>query len=339
MTMWMVRAGHASVLFQSFIEQGLVAIGWNAAGDLTAFQTRDEILVKIREQWPESKQAAQRSSAGILHRFSKEMGIGDYVVTYDQTRRIYAVGKISGDYRFEVTFDAHLTGADPYSNIHPIRWRETRISRDKLSTATRSALGSALTVFRLSNEAEEDVLLALEGRPPTSPADETDVAEVEDKDLLEDIETRSIEFIKDRIVGLSWEEMQELVAGLLRAMGYKTRVSATGPDRGKDIVASPDGFGFENPRIVVEVKHRPNSSMGSQEIRSFLGGRHPNDKGLYVSTGGFSKEAHYEAERANIPVSLVGLDELVEALIDNYERLDTQTRTLVPLKRVYWPMN
>lgn len=50
--------------------------------------------------------------------------------------------------------------------------------------------------------------------------------------------------------------MQDLVAGLLRAMGYKTRVSPSGPDRGKDIVASPDGFGFESPRIVVEVKHR-----------------------------------------------------------------------------------
>ena len=95
----MVRAGHASVLFQSFIEQGLVAIGWNAAGDLTVFQTRDEILGKVHEQWPESKQAAQRSSAGILYRFSKEMEIGEYVITYDQTRRIYAIGKISSDYR------------------------------------------------------------------------------------------------------------------------------------------------------------------------------------------------------------------------------------------------
>ena len=36
-------------------------------------------------------------------------------------------------------------------------------------------------------------------------------------------------------------------------------------------------------------------AMGAQEIRSFLCGRHPGDKGLYVSTGGFSKDAHYEA--------------------------------------------
>jgi restriction system protein len=32
--------------------------------------------------------------------------------------------------------------------------------------------------------------------------------------------------------------MQELVAGIQRAMGYKNNVSKAGPDRGKDIVAS-----------------------------------------------------------------------------------------------------
>jgi len=126
--------------------------------------------------------------------------------------------------------------------------------------------------------------------------------------------------------------MQELVAGLLRAMGYKTRVSPAGPDRGKDIVASPDGFGFESPRI----EHRE-GSMGAPDIRSFLGGRHPQDKGLYVSTGGFSKDAYYEAERANIPLSLMTIDELVETLVEHYDKLDSETQQLVPLKRIYWP--
>jgi restriction system protein len=145
-----------------------------------------------------------------------------------------------------------------------------------------------------------------------------------------------VEFIKDRLNRLTWDDMQEVVAGLLRAMNYKTRVSPAGPDRGKDIVASPDGFGFENPRIVVEVKHR-SGAMGAREIRSFLGGRHPNDKGLYVSTGGFTKDAYYEAERANIPLTLLNLEDLVTALVESYEKLDIETQQLIPLKKVYVP--
>lgn len=77
---------------------------------------------------------------------------------------------------------------------------------------------------------------------------------------------RSIEFIKDRIVGLDWEEMQSMIAGVLGAMGYKARISPRGPDRGVDIVASRDGFGFENPMIVVEVKHRPEEQVGAPGV-------------------------------------------------------------------------
>jgi restriction system protein len=85
--------------------------------------------------------------------------------------------------------------------------------------------------------------------------------------LGDEIIDRSREFLKDRIQKLTWEEMQELVAGLLRAMGYRTRVSDPGPDRGRDVIASPDGLGLEDPRIHVEVKHR-DGTMGVEKNSS-----------------------------------------------------------------------
>lgn len=36
---------------------------------------------------------------------------------------------------------------------------------------------------------------------------------------------------------LAWDDMQDMVDGILRSMGYETRVSEAGPDRGRDIVA------------------------------------------------------------------------------------------------------
>ena len=182
-----------------------------------------------------------------------------------------------------------------------------------------------------------DLERALKGGPALAEIS-VELSEGEDeKELLEDVTARALEFIKDRLSKLDWEDMQRLVAGLLRAMGYKTRISPAGADRGRDIIASPDGFGFENPRIVVEVKHRPSSTMGSQEIRSFLGGRHRDDKGLYVSTGGFSKDAKYEADRATIPLTLMDADDLVHAIVEYYDRMDIETQALLPLRKVYWP--
>ena len=120
-------------------------------------------------------------------------------------------------------------------------------------------------------------------------------------------------------------------------MGYKTKVSPEGSDRGKDIIASPDALGLEHPRIFVEVKHRK-GAMGAPEIRKFIGGRDPvNDRCVYVSNGGFTVEAKYEAERSRIPLTLVDGDELVELLVEYYEATDAQTRTLLPLRKTYWP--
>jgi restriction system protein len=247
----------------------------------------------------------------------------------------YLVGTIVGEY----VYDTALSAEQP--NIRKVKWRG-RIDRDRLTVATRNSLGAISTIFLLPPDAAQEVEALLanpQGQAPNKATEEPQAVVVERQqveELYRDVQARGFEFIKDMVIALDWEEMQELVAGLLRAMGYKTRISPSGSDRGKDIVASPDGLGFEDPRIVVEVKHRT-GAMGSQQIRSFLGGRHESDKGLYVSTGGFSKEARYEAERGRIPVTLMDIDDLVSSLLEHYERLDTETQRLLPLRKVYWP--
>jgi restriction system protein len=331
----MIRAGVGNTMVQPFLEQGVVAIGWREVGDLGPHGSREAFAQAVRAGYPDWKPQRVANAAGMLNRFRHEIARGDIVVTYDQQRRLYFVGTVTGPYRYDPGFDTTLP------NLRPVTWRPTKVSRDQLSVQSKNSLGSVLTLFRVPRGVAEELDHLSSGDAPPPPGDagaeDADAAD-EAEELLEDIEARSTEFIKDRVVQLSWDHMQELVAGLLRAMGYKTRVSPAGPDRGKDIVASPDGFGFEDPRIVVEVKHRPGSAMGAQEIRSFLGGRHQGDKGLYVSTGGFSKDARYEADRANIPITLMTLDELVTAVVDSYARMDTETQRLLPLRRIFWPM-
>ena len=90
--------------------------------------------------------------------------------------------------------------------------------------------------------------------------------------IREDTVARAHELIKDRLLRLSPDEMEEVAATILRAMGYRAQVMPRGPDRGVDVLASPDGLGLEEPRIKVQVKHRSETAMGAQDIRSFLGG-------------------------------------------------------------------
>lgn len=325
---WMVRAAGGGVLLDEFKEQSLVAIGWSRLGDLATYPDKKKIEKKLKELWPDWSRGKLAISAGMVNRFVHEIKVGDGAITYDSSRRIYLVGEITGGYEYQ---PAQL---EQYPNIHKVKWLG-EVSRDDLSVASKNSLGAISTLFMISDEAAAEVRRVLAGEKSIATLPEEEL-EGEEDELLKDIQAKAIEFIKDKVNRLDWEEMQELVAGVLRAMGYKTKVSPNGPDRGKDIVASPDGFGFESPRIIVEVKHRT-ASMGSQEIRSFLGGRHKDDKGLYVSTGGFSKDAKYEAERASIPLTLMDIDDLVLAIVENYEKMDIDTQRLLPLKKVFWP--
>ncbi len=328
-TTWMVRASDGGRLIGEFKAKNIAAIGWPEVGSLKNITERNSILELTKNAYPEMSKSQFLSGGSQLARFRNELQIGDQIVTYDSAMRTYSVGIIAGEYDFNTKLIESLP------NFRKVKW-EAEVSRDSLSVETKNTLGATLTLFKLPDEASAEIESILK-KGPTAPETIDEIDATDEDTLRKDMQSRAHEFIKDKINKLDWEQMQELVAGILRAMGYKTKISPSGPDKGKDIVASPDGFGFEQPRIVVEVKHRPKSAMGSQEIRSFLGGRHKDDKGLYVSTGGFSKDAQYEAERASIPLTLMDLDDLVHAITTHYESMDMETRVLVPLMKLYWP--
>jgi restriction system protein len=328
--MWIVRASTAGRLAGDFLEKGIVAIGWIEAGNMLGLKDRAAFIEQVGKGYPDGKKAMVVNAASQLYRFMHDIKVGDRVITYDPSRRIYSVGEIIS----ATAYDESLIEDLP--NYRKVRWTG-EVPRDNLSPTAKNSLGGIMTFYLVPADTVAEIDALVTGKSEKKEANAAPV--VEEEDLLRDLQERAKEFIKDRVSKLDWDELQSLVAGLLRAMGYKTRISPSGPDRGKDIIASPDGFGFESPRIIVEVKHRKGQQMGAPDIRSFSGViRHAADKGLYVSTGGFSKEAYYEAERAANPLTLMDVDDLVGAIVEHYENMDTETRVLLPLTKVYWPV-
>lgn len=324
----MVRSGGGK-RYDDFRDLNAVGIGWPELAEIAAQGAdRKALAAAYSKAHPEANQQTVQAAVSQVHRFVNEIQQGDLVVTYSPTTRRYLVGTVTG----------HAGYFPDRTNIsmdisRSVDWSPKEVDRDNLSIPTRNTLGSIMTVFKLPDTASQEVAaLSLGGSPPSQePGDDPAV-----EDPLRNVEAQAFERIKDQVNQLDWQDMQELVAGILRAMNYKTQVSPPGSDLGRDILASPDGFGFEQPRIVVEVKHRK-GTIGSQEIRSFVGGRHKDDRGLYVSTGGFTKDARYEADRSSVPLTLWTLDELTKALLDNYEQTDSRTRALVTLRTFYAP--
>src|SRR3712207_7764782 len=74
---------------------------------------------------------------------------------------------------------------------------------------------------------------------------------------------------RSHIASLGPYDFQNLVAELLRAMGYHVpHVSPPGPDGGIDIMAYRDPLGTTAPRIKVQVKHRQSKDRKSTRLNS-----------------------------------------------------------------------
>lgn len=318
------------------MQNGIVGTADSRLGPLSREVTKEQLLRLYAVKYPEAGENTLASWASQTLRFVTKLKVGDDVVTWDRERRRYLLGKITSEYEWA----PKLVPDVPH--VRRVKWTSSA-ARDRLAAPTRNSLGSVLTLFEIPPDAAKDILrnaAPLDGAPDVAPAPAPQGG-VDDERALsvlsEETFEKADEFIEDAINQLDWQEMQELVAGLLRAMGYRTRVSEVGPDRGVDIFASPDGLGLQEPRIFVEVKHRDNT-IGAEKIRAFLGGRKHGDRCLYVSTGGFTKDAQYEADRASVPVTLITLPRLRQLMVDHYDRLDAETRALVPLRRLYWPV-
>lgn len=130
---------------------------------------------------------------------------------------------------------------------------------------------------------------------------------------------------------------QDLVAALLRAMGYHVGwVSPPGPDRGIDIVAYTDPLGATGPRIKVQVKRRADRT-NVDGVRSFLAVLGSHDVGLFISTGGFTSDAEREVRsQENRRITLIDMEKLFDLWVEHYAAIDDADKARLPLRPVYF---
>lgn len=323
--LWVVRNNNGEYL-ETFLNDKIIGLNWCPSINLVN-KNLTEIKNILCEQYPE-KEKSIPNWASIINNFTNNMSIGNFVLTYDPSTRLYYTGKITGEYLYKK--DVSLC-----HHIRTVKWNKETIPRDLLSNETKNSLGSTLTIFQLREEQNKEILNLMYKKKQlaVSPVEIKEENNENAKNLIENAK----ENLKDSLQSLDADEMEELVKEILNAMGYIAKRTKKGADRGVDIFASKDGLGLEEPRIFVEVKHRK-GQMDSQAIRTFMGGRQQSDKCLYVSTGGYSKDARYEAERSSIPLNLIDIDDLANLISIHYDKFSAEGKALLPLKKVYIPI-
>ena len=187
-------------------------------------------------------------------------------------------------------------------------------------------------VMNIANTAyhEWKKLREIETGIDVEPTDET--AENMNLDLLE---SDARDGIKKYIVSKSPYEFQDMVAALLRAMKYYTPfVAPKGKDGGIDIIAYLYPLGAQTPRIKVQVKHKPDSTIGASDVRALSGVLKAGDIALFVTSGSYSADARSAASGSEKFLRLIDGDEFIEMWQEYYDKMSDDDKNMLPLKRI-----
>lgn len=155
---------------------------------------------------------------------------------------------------------------------------------------------------------------------------------------LEEAQENAWNEITKFVAGVGPYEFQDMVADLLTAMGnYVDWVAPPGKDHGIDIVAYPDPLGIKTPRIIVQVKHRPQSHSTVKEIREFLSVIGSGQVGIFVSSGGFTKDALETSRMQELKsITLIDMETFFDLWVQNYSMLSQEAKHNLPLVPVYY---
>jgi restriction system protein len=306
------------------IEKGFIAIGWDELGDLSKIEaTREAFKARLTSTY-NSKPGAVPVNAGVLFRFVHEMKKGDLIVYPSKPNRMVNLGTVDGDYIFD------SSNVESYPNRRRVKWLR-QMPRTEFSADALHEIGSFITLFKISNNADE-FIAAFEGQEIQRIETDFEVAEAVSSQAQESAADFIIKKLKS---GINPYQFEEFIGHLLECMGYHARVTQKSGDGGIDIIAHKDELGFEPPIIKVQCKQTQNS-IGQPDVAQLYGHVEPTEFGLFVTLGTFTADAR-RFERAKRNRRLIDGKGLIELIENHYAHFQPKYQVLLPLKQIYVP--
>lgn len=337
MSLWLVRAGKYGEHESKFIDEKRIYLTWDelTASDMTGIPDYEGIKKRILDTYPGESLHRLGNWSGQIWAFVLRMQVGDWVVMPRKNKPTIAIGEIKSVCKFDAN------ASNDYRHYREIKWLSTDIPRSAFDQDLLYSFGAFLTVCEIKrNEAEQRVRGMAKNAwhstlptPPVKPGN-TEVVEEETAVDLGQLARDSI--AKLIIQKFKGHGMARLVDAILKAQGFTTFLSPEGPDKGIDILAAGGAFGFNTPKICVQVKSG-DSPASQPEFTQLIGAMQSAhaDHGLFVSWSDFKPTVYKEVPVQFFKVRLWNQNDLIDQLLDNYDKLDQDIRAELPLKRIW----
>ena len=250
-----------------------------------------------------------------------------------------ALGVVTGGYRYLDDPEAwwhHAVAVD---------WKRTDVPRTAVRQDLLYSLGALMTVCEIKrNDGAWRLQRILEtGSDPGARVETVEAIKAGDADATDSSEST---FDLER---LGWDQIQarvaekfaghglsDLVAGVLEAEGFSTQVAPPGPDGGIDVFAGQGPFGARQSSPHRAGQVQPVARGREDRSRTAWRAQHARRRpGAARRLGRRQQDRPPGAARPVLPRPGVDADNLLDAVLRNYEKLSEELRADLPLKRVW----
>ena len=338
MALWLVRAGRYGEYEKKFLDENRIYLTWSGLShDLAAVKSRGQLRALLEKVYSDAPKGRITNNLGQIWAFSHGIAQGDWIILPSKQKPAIHVAKAKGDYTF------NADGGDPFFHHREVEWIVQDVPRTNFDQDLLYSFGAFMTICQVSrNDAEKRVhRMAKNGwkssilipGTPKKPAEES----VGDSDGMEDLAQAARDQLAKLVVArFQGHGMARLVDAVLRATGYTTYLSPEGPDKGIDILAAPEPMGFGEPRVCVQVKSG-DSALDRPTLDQLIGVMQnvQASHGLLVSWGGFKSSVDKEEATQFFRVRLWDQGDLIDEVLEHYDKLDEDIRAELPLKRIW----
>ncbi len=110
-----------------------------------------------------------------------------------------------------------------------------------------------------------------------------------------------------RVDKLDGRQFEDLLVKIFRRRGWRAEITSGGKDYGADLILTK-----RRRRVAVQAKHLTSRNAGNEAVQQVIAGAsyYECDRAMVVTTARFTDSAVKQAERADIDVDLLDMDDL-----------------------------
>lgn len=100
---WLYAPGNSAYKWEEFYDQGIMGLGWNGLGDLSQYNSKEEIEKKLQQLSGDT--TSKRNNATANYEFKNVMKNGDIIIVKKGRKELLGYGIVVSEYYYDTSMD------------------------------------------------------------------------------------------------------------------------------------------------------------------------------------------------------------------------------------------